>query len=977
MPPLPVLPAVSAERLRNGALAPTGGRHSGLRATAMLLLLVTLCGLAAWQIPPRLDWARYRGSIATFAASRLGRGVSIGGQIHLSLLPHVVLSAADVALADRGDGISAHFGALRLQVAFLPLLARHVVPLSLTLDDPAVSLPWPLPAGVPAPALAPGFAAQTEGGSLRIGGLVLNAVTADVRVDPDTGAFGAQGATSLYGVPCRFTSLIGAVGPDGIAAVTLTLDALGKSQGNGASFHGRMLQGGSLQGGFSARGPDLGAWMAAPDRPWSLRGEVTATKDLVSAPKLKAELANSPGSVAATLRLLPYARLDVSAAIGGIDLGAWTKRVPAASAGMPLHIEANAGAARWLGASLLDPRMTLSHDAGTTTITADAKLPGNALLHFTARHADFDADGRLAGSATLSAADLPATLDWLKPVLPTSAAAVIDHAPATADARTNFAVDHSGTELSDIAVKLGPTIVTGAAGWRQGARPSIHATLAANKVVGPGWPASDWKPVLLLLREVESDIDLSVTSLTLADLPLAHVALQMHAGGGGIIVRHAASDLPGLHAEASGTIGVDGALVDSHIDLTAPDAAALPAAWRQPAGLWHGPLHVAVSAAGSPRRISASLRADLADARAEAEAEIDATAPHLAATVTIRHPGAPRFFGLLGWPDAQRSIDDGSLAFQAHITADPLHLGVQDFSVTAASMRAAGSLNVDLSGPFITGEIDAPSLALPRFDARAHGRLPLAWLANWQGQLRLHADAVNWGVHQIAIETTADIAAASGALAVDVAKARVAGGDFTGQFAYDATGETPALAIRASLAGASIDALPQLPGLRLTGGSITLSGELTGAGNSPAALLATAGGTLHASVQAANLQDIDLARVQRLLAGSDARLRTSLQEALDSGETGPLAGTGDATVIEGALQCQSAHLTGASGSIGVSGIIDLPASQSALLLRIVPAMAYAPPLSVRIAGPWQDMRRSLDIKAALSPASGPDGGKKR
>src|SRR5271156_3536775 len=98
------------------------------------LLALTLS--AAWQVPPRLDWARYRGSIAAFASARLGRAVTIGGQVRLSLLPSAALTAGDVTLADRGDGISARIGALRLQVAFWPLLRGRVVPRDLVLDDP-------------------------------------------------------------------------------------------------------------------------------------------------------------------------------------------------------------------------------------------------------------------------------------------------------------------------------------------------------------------------------------------------------------------------------------------------------------------------------------------------------------------------------------------------------------------------------------------------------------------------------------------------------------------------------------------------------------------------------------------------------------------------------------------------------------------------------------------------------------------------
>ena len=102
--------------------APAGERHRVLwRAGVAAIVLVAAVLLAAWAVPPMLDWGRFRTRIAAIASARLGRPVVIGGEISLRLLPLAVLTANDVTLADPGDGISVQVSALRLQVATLRL----------------------------------------------------------------------------------------------------------------------------------------------------------------------------------------------------------------------------------------------------------------------------------------------------------------------------------------------------------------------------------------------------------------------------------------------------------------------------------------------------------------------------------------------------------------------------------------------------------------------------------------------------------------------------------------------------------------------------------------------------------------------------------------------------------------------------------------------------------------------------------------
>ena len=71
---------------------------------AALAALIALALLAAWQIPGRLDWNRYRGTIEALASVTLGRPVTIAGPITLSLLPETEITAADVVVAGDAPG---------------------------------------------------------------------------------------------------------------------------------------------------------------------------------------------------------------------------------------------------------------------------------------------------------------------------------------------------------------------------------------------------------------------------------------------------------------------------------------------------------------------------------------------------------------------------------------------------------------------------------------------------------------------------------------------------------------------------------------------------------------------------------------------------------------------------------------------------------------------------------------------------------
>ena len=117
-----------------------------------LFVLAILLGaglLAAWLVPPQLDWARYRGTIAQLASTRLGLPVTIEGPVTLRLLPEPVLTAGKISVGNPAtDGMLIRVQALRLRLALWPLLSGRIDARELVLHRPDLHIPWPAPPGM-------------------------------------------------------------------------------------------------------------------------------------------------------------------------------------------------------------------------------------------------------------------------------------------------------------------------------------------------------------------------------------------------------------------------------------------------------------------------------------------------------------------------------------------------------------------------------------------------------------------------------------------------------------------------------------------------------------------------------------------------------------------------------------------------------------------------------------------------------------
>ena len=98
---------------------------------------------AAWFLPGLIPASVYKDKIQTQVSAALGRDVTIGGDVKLSILPVIRANAQNVTIAN-ADGFSerplAKMSSLQAKVKLIPLLKKQVEITQFTLVDPTISL---------------------------------------------------------------------------------------------------------------------------------------------------------------------------------------------------------------------------------------------------------------------------------------------------------------------------------------------------------------------------------------------------------------------------------------------------------------------------------------------------------------------------------------------------------------------------------------------------------------------------------------------------------------------------------------------------------------------------------------------------------------------------------------------------------------------------------------------------------------------
>ena len=1011
------------------------GRAVLIGVAAVLAVLV----VGLWVLPSLLDWNRYRDSIAAFATSSIGRPVRIDGPVTLHLLPQPILTASGIAVDDIGDGALLTARELRLRVALGPLLAGNIDARDLTLRGADLRLPWPLAPGALGqrpPTWLTGLQARVEGSRIQIGRLAVTGIDAGLTTDPDTGTLATTGTGQVGARPWRFTARLARAGRDGTAGLEISLDGQGPLRDTGGTFSGQLAGDGALSGRIAGRGPDLSQLLPAPAVAWRGEGRMSAAAGLAVADELALEIGGSPARGAIALRVLPQARLDLALAAGRLDLDAWLPvLMRGAETAMPTGIDLSAEAATFAGGTLRRLRGAFDLDPdGVTVQDLTALLPGDAQLTLSGRllgrpraegvvprppPASPVPPAQFEGMGHLAAPDLRATLRWLEPWAPVGFGGIAPAVLRSADLSAKISVGTGQASLSDLRGLLDGNPLTGGLGLKLGPRLSIGAGLSFERLT-----LDPWLPDLSLLATpagmtdalaraagVDVDVNLQVRAATWRGQPMGQIALDAQTEATRLTLRRLEANPLGMLLTASGTIGEGGRVTEGRVELTATDLAPLrallppelPLLVQMPTllpQLLRGPGTALLQLSGTPEALAARLTLEASDLRFDAQPTLNLTARRWAGPVTLRHPGAPRLLEQAGYGGAAAWLGDGSLSLLAQVSAAKGRIVLDNFDVVAGSLRAKGQMAIELSAeneaaagngavpangvlpanaaatPRIAGVIVAETLPLPLPYLRSPNPFPVAGLLGWQAALHLEAAEVLFGQTPVMQAMSAELLLRDGTLNLSRASGRLNGGTVSGSANLAAGNEPPRLTVQADLDDMTLDGPALETAVDLTAGVVDAKLDLTAAGYSPAALLATLAGTATVSVQNGTIDGLDIQATAEALSDPDAaRVVTRVSQGLTRGIT-PFTRLDFPLHARRGVMSGEGILATTAGDARISGSVDLLGGAADLRIAVHPGLPVgAPPdapeaqprpeLGLRVIGPAAALVRTPEL-AGLS-----------
>jgi AsmA-like C-terminal region/AsmA family len=958
-------------------------------------VLAAVVAVGAWVLPGLLDWSRYRGELALLASDTLGRRVQIDGPVTLSLLPQPMLTASGVTVDEPGGGISITARQLRLRVALGALFFGHVDAQELVLHGVDMHAPWPLQPdafALQAPTWLSSLSARIEDGRFTIGNIVLTGINATLTTSDFSGTYMAAGTAQLSGRPWRFTARLSRPGGDGSAGLDVSMDGQGAMQGAGASLSGQILADGTLAGRIVGRGPDLSQLLPAPAIPFRAEGRVSVAAGLAVADQLVVDLGGSPARGAVALRVTSSPRLDVALAASRLDLNAW---LPALMRGaqsdlltrLPTSIDLSADAAQLYGGTLRDLRGAFDMASGAVMVRElRAALPGDASFRTTGRftvpdlHARPPRPAHYDGDASITAPSLRTTLAWLQ----AAGIDVIGQLPAQVLRRAQLsghaAIDPGQIALDNLTGTVDGSTVGGSLTLRLGSQtppthPRIGAGLTLDRLELDPWLPTDFSPtgpIPTWLSALDVDLRLGVKQAMLKGVGIAPLSLDATVEAGRLTLRKLDATVNGVHAAASGTLASDGRISDARLDIQAPQASALadllssslgPLSRASPS-IWHGPANLQVTAAGSPQAVGLRVSADMADLRLDAQPTVDLQTGNWAGPITLRHPGAPRLAEALGIANATAWLGDGSLSLVAQVSRNGGRFAADSFEVTAGSLHATGTLAVQAtpSGPSVTGRVAAETLPLPLPSLRSTDPLPFTWLTGWQAAVKLDAGRVLANQAPVLSQLSTTMTLADGLLQFEGLSAKPGGGLLDGTLSVDASEDTPAILLDAQLSDATIAGpLFDMP-LDVTTGTLSASMSLSATGHSPAGLLATLGGAVNATIRHGTLVGVDLARATEgggdaPPALTDAAVNAALAEGTMPFDELDVV----AQASLGAVRLDQTRLTAPSGTMLVTGTVDLTTAAADLRLALRPAVPVPPEIGLRLSGPIGALRRTPEL----------------
>lgn len=985
-----------------------------------LAFLVVLAGLAAWLVPPMLDWNRYRADIAALASFDLGRTVTIDGPVSLSLLPEPILTASRISVASEpnsDDSTTIAVSELRLRLALVPLLSGRVDARELVLRGLDIHLPWPLgpdALSLRTPTWLSSISARIENGSVTVGHVAATHIDANLGLVPETGSTTLGGTAEISGQSWHITTRLTRTGHDGTAGLDLTLDGQGKVQGLGAAFTGQIAGNGALSGRITGRGPDLSRLIAAPAVPFRADGRLSIAAGLAVADNLSVEIAGSPARGAVSLRLEPALRLDVSLAASRLDLDSWLPALVHGAgsrivASIPTGIDLSSEAATLAGGTLRGLRGSFELTSeGASLRDVAAILPGEARVTLAGKvrptqprpaeaatnqpapqtSAPTSTSGNptsaptpgliFEGVAALTAPNLRTTLGWLESAGLGQLSSLPPGVLRSADLHATVSAETAPLPrivLTDLTGVVEQSHVEGALTLRPGNRVAVAGNLALDKLSLDPWiPTDNLGLTGLPSRFGKFDIDLQLRAdqASFHGQTFAPATADMLLETGRLSLRRLELQTPTARLLTSGVINDTGRITDGRLELTTAADAAGPtlATWLPQTAfiaqhLPRGTLSTVMLASGPPEALTLKINADLGDLHLEAQPVLNLPGGRWSMPLTLRHPGAPRLFDSIGLGSTAAWLGDGSFSWAGSLSGigpiwAPTRIASDNFDVAAGGLRANGALVLDqTSMPRVTGRINAELLPLPLPYPRSPDPLPIQYLAGWQASVKVEAGQILVGQSPVLQQASAMLSLADGALRLDGLTGKIDGGTLGGSLSFDGAASPPALTADLTLAGATPPgALFELP-LDLSGSITDATAKLAANGYSPAALLATLSGTVHLTSKDGVFDGVDLARLGPHLDDTD------LRAALAGGTTPFQSFDLQASLTNGAAHIDSSELVTRAGTGTLSGLLDLAGHTMEMRLAVKPAVDTPPEVAVRLSGPIKHVRRTIEISDAL------------
>jgi hypothetical protein len=945
---------------------------------------------AVWQLPQWLDWTRYRLTIEVLATTTLGQPVHIRGPISMALLPEPVLTARQVSLGGSDEDVfSIKANALRLRVAFWPLIGGRIDARELALRGLDVRVPWPLPQALPRPpAWLAASAVRIEDGRLSIGRFTISEIDGTL-ARLETGALALGGTARFNGQDWHLAARLTAAGYDGGAGLNVTLDGQGAASDLAVSFTGQVAQDGGLGGRIAARGQNLAVLIPAPAIPFRADGRLSVGSGVAAVDDLMLEIGGSPAAGAVRLHFAQPQRLDIALAANRFDLDAWLPvllrvETAIAASNVPIGVDIAAEAAPFAGGTVEHLRATYELTGNRLVLReASALLPGNGALRLRGRIDRIDAaDPRFEGDARLEAPVLRTTLRWLAQAVPggmlqTFVSRLPDGVAQRAELSAHVVAGSSDISVQRLSGALDDMRLSGDLEFKARYPPSLTADLSVDRLALDQWVPARLPelgdPVLPAIT-IDAAFRLNIRQAIWAGATFEGLTVDAAIDAGGVRLRRLEGATRGAMVIASGTLDRRGKLGNGKLSVVTRDATALagllPPDWRATPALWQGPAQLDMRAAGPLEKLAVELRLSLADARLEAHPNLDLVSGTWHSTFSLRHPAARQLAAALGLAehhslgDLPSLLGDGSLSLVAQIDGGAARLVVKEIDLAAAQVHAHGELAVDRQGVVsrLTGHLELDALALPLPDRGSDAPLPFGVLHGWAGDLRLGIGRLVVGGGPALTHVSGTLFVANDALRIENITAKFGTGTVSGSCAVNAAANPPSFVVGADLRDDTITSPLSNSAFDLLSGHADASVRLSASGYSPSAVLATLGGHATVRVNDGVASGFDLFRLKASLANPDAiSAQAAANEALSRGTTGFDRLEFGATITHGDIVVDTGNLTGGAGAARLSGGMNLRTRVLEATIALRPAMPSAPEVTIHLSGPIDRPERASEL----------------